>query len=151
MRTRAPGAPVRPLAILRRRDGFDGVRTGRQIDAHDIVVIVADANAAAERGRWIRAGTPACLYGETAGLGAARPGRPGGPTAVNGAICYSDTGTRAILAAVLRRRIVAFPGLALARVDTLRARQSNVNFHRLIRNDRREIREVQFGERKKAT
>lgn len=122
LRTRGPGAPARPLAVLRRRDGLDGVGTGRQIDAHDIVVIVADANAAAERGRRIRAGAPASLHREAAGLGAGGPGRPGGPAAVNGAICYSDTGARASLPAVLGWGVVAFPGLALARVDILRSR-----------------------------
>lgn len=120
LRTLVPSAPIRPLAILRWRSDFGGGGTGWQIDAHDIVVIVADANATAERGRRIRAGAPPSLHRETAGLRAGRPGGPGGPTAVNGAICYSDTSTRANLPTVLRWRIVAFSGLALARVDILR-------------------------------
>lgn len=114
-----PGSPDRPLAVLRRWGDFGGGRAGRQVDADDIVVVVADANAAAERGCRIGAGAPAGLHRETATLGARRPGRPSGPTAVNGAIRYPDTRARTLLPAVLRRRIVALSGLTLARVDLL--------------------------------
>lgn len=118
-RTRVPRAPGRPLTILRWWSGFGWSRTGWQINAHNIIVIMSDANAPTECRCWIRAGSPTGFHRETTGLRARRPTWPSGPIAVDGAICHSNTRTRATLAAVLRWRIIAFPGLTLTCVDFL--------------------------------
>lgn len=124
---RIPRGPGRPLTALggrgrgwRRHLGGRG--TGRKVYADDIVVVVADADPAAERRGWVRAGASPRLHREAASLRARRPGGPGRPSAVNRAVGYPHLAPRAARASVLRRRIVALPCLTLAAVGDLRVK-----------------------------
>lgn len=111
-----PRSPGRPLSILRRGWDFGRIRAWLYINTNNLVVIVTDANSAAECRRWICARTPTSLYREATGLRTRWPRRPCCPTTMDRTICYFDFCARATNSTVLWRWIIALPSLTLTRI-----------------------------------
>ena len=99
---------------INRRNGFDGTgRIGRTVD---LIAVGSDTEATAE-GRFGVSARPASrFHGQSACLGAGRPGRPFGPLTVTGAVGHLVAVAHTAASCVQRRRLVAPPLTAVAPV-----------------------------------